>query len=74
MNVHLTDLKNDVLLHVTPFLFLFVSSHLSYAEQTIIVLFVWNLSDPKARCSFYAFIMNNKVLLYLYNLYDVLTS
>ena len=27
---------------------------------------LWNLSDPKGTFSFYAFIMNNKVLLYLY--------
>ena len=29
---------------------------------------VWNSSDPKDKFSFYAFIMNNKVLLYLYSL------
>ena len=32
----------------------------------LIVPFLWNLSDPKGKSSFYAFIMNHKLLLYLY--------
>ena len=32
----------------------------------VLCVCVWNLSEPKSKLVFYAFIMNNKILLYLY--------
>ena len=39
---------------------------LAFAVLKYLSFLLWNSSDPKDKFSFYAFIMNNKVLLYLY--------
>ena len=54
-----------VLRGLTPF-YLYTSIYLCCVELSTLVLYflVWNTSDPKDKFSFYAFIMNNKVLLY----------
>ena len=36
-------------------------------DHKLLPFFVWNSSDPKSKYSFYAFIVNNKVPLYLYS-------
>ena len=60
----------DVLRGFTPF-YLYTSIYLCCVELSTLVLYflVWNSSDPKDKFSFYAFIMNNKVLLYCIVLY-----
>ena len=39
---------------------------LAFAVLKYLSFLLWNSSDPKDKFSFYAFIMNNKVLLHLY--------
>ena len=65
MTGHLIHLRSSVLWCFTP-LYVICRLYLCYVDLTNCLGFcVWNLSDPKDKFSFYACIMNNKVLLYL---------
>ena len=44
-----------------------VYSYFCCVELSTCSFIVWNSSDPKEKVSFYAFIMNNKVILYCIN-------
>ena len=62
-NFIIITIISEVMLYCV--LLLFVCSYLCCAEWSI-CLFVRNLSDQKGKFSFHEFVMNNKVLLYLY--------
>ena len=64
MSVYSYALKSNILCFTPFYSIIFVYLYLCCVELSTCPFIVWNLSDPKDRFSFYAFIMNNKVLLY----------
>ena len=60
MSVHLIDLRSDFLWCFTPF---YLYTLTIVVLNCLLVLLVLNSSDPKGKKSFYAFSINNKVLL-----------
>ena len=66
MSLHLIDLRSNVLCLTTFYSISSVYSYLCCLELSTSPFTVWNLSDPKVKFSFYALIMNNKILLSVY--------
>ena len=56
--VYLIDLRSDILLYFTLFYFIYILLPEGIASLSFFVEFAW----PKRQISFYAFIMNDKIL------------